>query len=106
MAEKFTPRREAVGENPAEEVAQPKISPAHRQLLIDEAFEGKQTAAQQGYKQNLVLAGGPPGAGKSTSLRALGINAKQMVHADADLIKEKDGFAHRETDKAMGNALC
>jgi predicted ABC-type ATPase len=71
------------------------IPEKEKQRLEDLNFEGKRTAFERDEQQALVLTGGPPGAGKSTSIKALGLKTDVMVRADADLIKEQAGYEDR-----------
>lgn len=71
------------------------IDDTHKQALVDLNFKGRKPASELGEVQTLLMTGGPPGAGKSTSVETLGLDTGKMVQADADKIKEQAGFEHR-----------
>lgn len=60
--------------------------------LEDLQFKGKRKAADYGEAQHLALTGGPPGAGKTTARKAMGVDAEKYVVADADSIKKDAGY--------------
>ncbi|GEM_PF-7050753 len=83
---------------PAQHVPQIVIDDATAADVIRRNLAGKPRPVLEQKHPKLVLTGGPPGAGKSTGLARLGIDKaalKQMVHGDADAIKEQLGYADR-----------
>lgn len=69
-----------------------------RRKLVELNFKGKKPAGDRGEAQGLFLTGGPPGAGKSTSVKSLGVDMSNHVKADADMIKEQAGFEHKAAE--------
>lgn len=78
-----------------EPVKQIEIPEEEKQRLEDLNFDGKKTAEELGEQQKLVITGGPPGAGKSSGMDALGLDDKKMVRADADRVKKQAGYEDR-----------
>ncbi len=71
------------------------LPPDERARLIEEVFEYKKKASELGQQPKLVMTGGPPGAGKSTSLKAAGVKPDRFVEVNADLVKELAGLDDR-----------
>ncbi|MBC2741598.1 MAG: zeta toxin family protein [Desulfosarcina sp.] len=75
-----------------------RLSPAKEKELVELNFKEKKTAREYGEIPSILLTGGPPGAGKSTSVKALNIDKGKRVQADADLIKEQAGYDDRAAE--------
>ena len=74
------------------------FTPAQEDYLIAMNMAGKKTAADLNEPQSVLLTGGPPGAGKSGAVKALGIDQTKRVKADADEIKVQSGYDDRAGD--------
>jgi len=63
---------------------------------IDTFFEGKVPAKERGEKQNIILTGGLPAAGKTTMIA--GIDTSKHVISDSDRVKEAMGMSARANE--------
>lgn len=91
---------EAPWKSRGQEKSSNPLTPEDADYLLNQAMAGKKREGEA-QPQTVILTGGPPGAGKSTGTKFLGIDRKGFVIADADAIKEAGGWGEGKDAQAF-----
>ncbi len=78
-----------------------RLRPRDEFWMIESTLRDQPRPSEATGPQTVVLTGGPPGAGKSSGTRELGIDRRRFVVADADEMKRKSGWDAGEDASAF-----